>query len=201
MVSVRRHRLGEAAQMQEHGHPDYFELEQALGRAEAVAGAAEVHGLLCGLLCAAGRLEESSWQTLVFAEVDNQNVAFQQGRGAVQRLAAWTVTAMNDPVLGMDLLLPGDAEPLHDRTAALAEWCQGYLLGLAAGGVSDDMQLSTDVVELVRDFTEISSAGFDVDGGDEEDEVAYADVVEYVRVGVLLINDELQPLQAPSRLQ
>ena len=47
--------------MQEYGHPDYFELEQTLGRAEAVAGAAEVHGLLCGLLCAAGRLEENIW--------------------------------------------------------------------------------------------------------------------------------------------
>jgi len=52
---------------------------------EAVAGAAEVHGLLCGLLCAAGRLETNLVE-LVFAERDNQNVAFQQA-GCVQALA------------------------------------------------------------------------------------------------------------------
>ena len=187
--------------MQQYGHPDYFELEQALGRAEAVAGAAEVHGLLCGLLCAAGRLEENTWLGLVFAERDNQNVAFQQGRAAVQSLASWTLAAMNDPVLGMDLLLPADSQPLAERAAALGEWCQGYLLGLAAGGIDQDRQVSEDVAELTRGFTEIARAGFEVDPDDEDDEVAFTDVVEYVRVGVLLINDELQPLQAPSRLQ
>lgn len=187
--------------MQQHGHPDYLEVEQALGRAEAVASAAEAHGLLCGLLCAAGRLEEKAWLGHVFAETDNRNVAFQQGRAAVQALAAWTVAALNDPVLSMDLLLPDDGEPLAERTAALGEWCQGYLLGLAAGGINQDTLLSEDVAELIRDFTEISSAGFDVDAADDDDEVAFTDVVEYVRVGVLLINDELQPLQPPPRLQ
>ncbi|MBI5460991.1 MAG: UPF0149 family protein [Gammaproteobacteria bacterium] len=185
----------------QHGHPDYLELEQALGRAEAVAGAAEVHGLLCGLLCAAGRLDERAWLGQVFADVDNRSVAFQQGRAAVQSLAAWTATALNDPVLGMDLLLPDDGQPLAERAAALGEWCQGYLLGLAAGGVSQDTLMTEDVAELIRDFTEISGAGFDVDAADDDDEVAFTDVVEYVRVGVLLINDELQPLQAAPRLQ
>lgn len=187
--------------MNQHRHPDYLELDQALGRAEAAAGAAEVHGLLCGLLCAAGRLEEECWLGQVFIETDSHSVAFQQGRSAVQSLAAWTLEAMNDPVLSMDLLLPADAQPLFERTAALAEWCQGYLLGLAAGGVSQDAQLTEDVAELIRDFTEISQAGFEVDEADDDDEAAFSEVVEYVRVGVLLINDELQPLKTPPRLQ
>ncbi|MBI5039879.1 MAG: UPF0149 family protein [Gammaproteobacteria bacterium] len=187
--------------MQQHSHPDYLELEQVLGRAEAVAGAAEVHGLLCGLLCAAGRLVEKTWLVQVFADADNRSVAFQQGRAAVQRLAAWTVEALNDPVLGMDLLLPDDDQPLAERTAALGEWCQGYLLGLAAGGVDQDALLTEDIAELIHDFTEISQAGFDVDAANDDDEAAFCDVVEYVRVGVLLIYDELQPLQAAPRLQ
>lgn len=187
--------------MQQHSQPDYLELEQVLARAEAVAGAAEVHGLLCGLLCAAGRLGETAWLGHVFAEMDDDNVAFQQGRAAVRALAAWTVAALNDPVLGMNLLLPADGQPLAERTAALAEWCQGYLLGLAAGGVDQDTLLSEDVAELIRDFTDIARVGFDVDPADDDDEVAFSDVVEYVRVGVLLVNDELQPLQAHPRLQ
>lgn len=187
--------------MSQHRHPDYLELDQILGRAEAAAGAAEVHGLLCGLLCAAGRLDADRWAAQVFTDMDPNNVAMRQGLAAVQSLAEWTVEALNDPVLGMDLLLPAEGTALFERTAALGEWCQGYLLGLAAGGIGQEAQLPEDVSELIRDFTEISRAGFEVDEGDEDDEVAFTDVVEYVRVGVLLINDELQPLKAPPRLQ
>lgn len=187
--------------MNQYRHPDYLELDQILGRADATAGAAEAHGLLCGLLCAAGRLDADRWVGQIFADTDPNNVSVRQGLAAVQTLADWTVEAMNDPVLGMDLLLPAEGTPLFERTAALGEWCQGYLLGLAVGGVGENTPLPDDVGELIRDFTEISRAGFEVDEGDEDDEVAFTDVVEYVRVGVLLINDELQPLKAPPRLQ
>lgn len=187
--------------MQQARHPDYVELEQILGRAEAAAGAAEVHGLLCGMLCASGRLEEGVWISQIFTDTDSGNVSLQHGRAAVQSLAAWTHEAMNDPVLGMDLLLPTDGQPLFERTAALSEWCQGFLLGLAAGGIQQDTQLPEDVAELIRDITEISRADFEIDDADDEDEQAFYEVVEYVRMGVLLINDELQPLKAPPRLQ
>ncbi len=36
--------------------------------------------------------------------------------------------------------------------------------------------------------------------GGEAEESAYAEIVEYVRVGVLLINEEMHPLKAPPRL-
>jgi len=79
---------------------------------------------------------------------------------------------MNDPVLGMDLVLPADAEPLAERTAALGEWCQGYLLDWRPAVSRRTRQLPEDAAELIRDFTDISAAGFEVDASDEEDEVA-----------------------------
>ena len=90
---------------------------------------------------------------------------------------------------------------LPERTAALSEWCQGFLLGLVSGGIAEDSQLPDDVSELIQDFTEISRAGFELGSASEEDEDAFAQITEYVRVGVLLINEELQPLKAPPRLQ
>lgn len=187
--------------MPQFRHPDFLELDQALARADAAVGAAGAHGLLCGLSCSAGRVDQGLWAAQVFEDADPQNVAVRQGCAAVQALADWTVPALNDPVLGMDLLLPADSEPLAERTAALGEWCQGFLLGLASGGITRDTPVPDDVAELIRDFTEISRAGFDVEAGDEEDEDAFAQIVEYVRVGVLLINDELQPTGAAPRLQ
>ena len=60
--------------------------------------------------------------------------------------------------------------------------------------------------ELIRDILEISRAGYVADdeaeenitleNHDDEDEAAFMEVSEYVRMGVLLIYEELQPLQS-----
>jgi len=56
------------------------------------------------------------------------------------------------------------------------------------------------VREILRDLAEISKVEFDVEGAGEAEEGAYAEIVEYVRVGVLLINEEMHPVKAPPRL-
>jgi uncharacterized protein YgfB (UPF0149 family) len=55
--------------------------------------------------------------------------------------------------------------------------------------------LPGEVGEVVRDLTEISRV--EVDGGDTEEsnENAYAELVEFVRVGVQLLFDELGALR------
>jgi len=53
---------------------------------------------------------------------------------------------------------------------------------------------------------EISRAGHDVDdtgveeSDDNDDEVAYMEIEEYVRMGVLLVYEELQPLQSTQTI-
>ena len=105
-----------------------------------------------------------------------------------------------DPYGGFQLLLPDDDDELDERTEALGDWCLGFVYGLAAGGLSEDSELPEDTRELLMDFIEISRASNDVgelddDSDEEEDEHAFVEIVEYVRTGVLLINEELQPLQ------
>ena len=39
------------------------------------------------------------------------------------------VKQLADPELGFQLLLPDETTSLHDRTEALANWCEGYLYG------------------------------------------------------------------------
>ena len=61
-------------------------------------------------------------------------------------------------------LLPADDESLDDRTAALGEWCQGFLYGLGAGrAVPDPDTLKGEAAEVLRDITEITHV--DVDPG------------------------------------
>ena len=95
-------------------------------------------------------------------------------------------------------LLPADDQPIGARTAALAQWCQGFLYGLGAGGITDASGLPADTGEIVRDFTEISRAGVDETQDEESNEAAYAELVEFVRVGVQLLFEELAELRRPS---
>jgi uncharacterized protein YgfB (UPF0149 family) len=55
--------------------------------------------------------------------------------------------------------------------------------------------------EIVRDFAEITRAGVDARQGEESNESAYAELVEFVRVGVQLLFEDLaaaRRLPAPS---
>jgi uncharacterized protein YgfB (UPF0149 family) len=94
-----------------------------------------------------------------------------------------------------ELLLPEDEQPLDARTAALALWCQGFLYGLGTSVVQDESGLPGDIGEIVRDLTEITHVAVDAEQTDESNESAYAELVEFVRVGVQLVFDELGPLR------
>jgi uncharacterized protein YgfB (UPF0149 family) len=90
-------------------------------------------------------------------------------------------------------LLPDDESPLGVRADALSLWCQGFLYGLGSGTTGDPGKVSIEAGEIIRDFTEITHVGVEADEENEENEVAFAEVVEFVRVGVQLLFVELAP--------
>ena len=53
----------------------------------------------------------------------------------------------------------------------------------------------------MHDFFEISNTRYDYESSEETEEAAYQEIVEYVRMSTLLCHEELQPVQAPPRLQ
>jgi len=58
-----------------------------------------------------------------------------------------------------------------------------------------------DLGEVIKDFYEISNADFVADPTDEENEAAYMEIMEYVRMSVLLMHEELQSVPTSTRLQ
>jgi len=116
-------------------------------------------------------------------------------------VAERTRAQLCDPGLGFYLLLPAD-EALDEqgRTEALVQWCDGLLYGLALAGLGERQDLPDLVREFLNDVAQICRASVD-DWPEEADEAAYTELVEYLRMGVLLINEELQPLKAPGTLQ
>ena len=185
--------------------PDIAQLEGLLFDADAVLGATESHGVLCGMLCAQGATEAAQWMLHVLGEQEESSKMLQQAGIKLLQIHQMSVEQMNDSDAEFELMLPDDDEPLEARIEALGTWCQGFVYGLAIGGIKEDTELPEDSKELIKDIVEISRAGYVVDDeaemavmedNDEEDEVAFMEVSEYVRMGILLIYEELQPLQS-----
>jgi uncharacterized protein len=172
----------------------FTEVQRALARAHSVADAAEAHGTLAGALCALQPYTLDNW----LSEILPEGRAAPAEAARLRALYDATSLALRAEQMGFEPLLPGDDEPLQDRTAALGEWCQGFLYGLGTGKLRDIGSLSGDTAEILRDLTEITHVDVDPADGAENNESAYAELVEFVRVGVQLLFEQLEPLRSPE---
>ncbi|SRR5579875_2470816 len=172
---------------------DYSEVQRVLAEAHSLAGAAEAHGTLAGSLCAASAYRFEDWLAEILPDGETGPLAIR----TLRELFEATAGALERREMAFAPLLPQDEEPIDTRASALGQWCQGFLYGLGSSALSDASQLPGDVGEIVRDLSEISQVGVDAEEGVESNEGAYAELVEFVRIGVQLVFDELEPLRAP----
>lgn len=165
--------------------------------------AAEAHGCLVGALCTTPHYPMERWLEEIIPDEDRR--VDDDSQQALRLLYADTLNALRGEDLDFEVLLPGDDVPLATRAGGLSQWCQGFLYGFGSTGRTDDSQgppkqdeLPANVNEILSDLTHIGRASVEIEGDaeNETEEEAYAEVVEYVRVGVQLIHDELIPAQA-----
>lgn len=168
----------------------FRELDAALRRAGATSDAAEAHGTLTGWLASGQGAGGEAWLEPLFEGCDPAQHAVVAARRLLVELQASTRSALTSAGFEFTPILPPDEDALEQRVEALAEWCQGFLYGLSLGGMAAQ-QGSDEVREVIEDFTQLGRAGLSADDDDDEDETAYADLVEYVRVGAQLVHDEL----------
>ena len=161
---------------------------------------AELHGLLCGLLCADPTLDRDRWLTLAREELAGDVELTEPVCDLLAKLLEFGAAQLDAADGSVTPLLPDDDAPLRRRADALGAWCQGLLYGLGLGQADRDGALSADSREFLRDVTEIAQVGFETDAASEADETAYAEVVEYLRVGLLMILEDLRHSTAPRRL-
>lgn len=169
--------------------PDFdFALSEARGDL-ALAELSEIHGAACGLACRAHHSHGDDFLRLL--ELLQLVSEPPEGlRTVLLELFAATQSQLADDLLRLSIWLPGDEEPLDERTAALAQWCTGFLAGLAGseGGLGD---LSEHAAEALEDLRQIAQAEAG-DGVGEDEETAFFEVVEYLRVVTMLLREELR---------
>jgi uncharacterized protein YgfB (UPF0149 family) len=167
----------------------YSELVQALNLPGVGLAPAEAHGALCGALCAMPGYGVDDWIGEVLPET--------AASAPVRALLTSVYTRTRDELVGLMFefapLLPDDEVLLAERVAALADWCGGFLYGLGVGRIAAADQLAGDVGEIIKDFSEISRAELSAKDGIEENEAAFAELVEFIRAGTLVVFEELAP--------
>jgi uncharacterized protein YgfB (UPF0149 family) len=181
------------------------EVARVLQSLQSSVAAAESHGCLCGALCTVQQYPVETWLDELVPDADEDAA---DDRATLRLLFADTIRALRGDEMEFHLLLPDDDAPLVERAMALSQWCQGFLYGFGTGGAVPRERLSGEVEEVLRDLTHISQASVETGADAEEEEQAYAEIIEYVRAGVQLIHDELVELRAegerappdPSRL-
>ncbi len=78
---------------------------------------------------------------------------------------------------------------LREQANTLVDWCQGFLVGL---GLSSVQTSDEQVLEMIKDISEISQLEVDLLNNEENAQDFY-EIVEFVRMGVLFIQETLQP--------
>jgi uncharacterized protein YgfB (UPF0149 family) len=178
----------------------YQALVELLDRAHCAAAPAELHGTLCGLLTNPGQTGEGPWlEALLVALAGSAGLREQELDPVLRALREWTLASLEDPELGFRVLLPGDGRPLRERVQALGQWCEGFLYGLGAGAPGLETRLSADAREILREIGELAQVDAELEG-DEEQEQAYGELVEFLRIGALALYQELSPRAAKSRV-
>ncbi len=172
--------------------PSYERLDEVLADVGAAVGPAQAHGILCGMMSAPAKADQARWMAQV---LENSQPRGDSARACLEVLVEVfeaTAADMEDPEFSFAPMLPGDDRPLAQRARALGQWCDGFLYGIGLGELKGDQPLAPDVSEALRDIGEIAQVEVESEA-DEENEAAYSEIVEYVRMAALLILESLRP--------
>lgn len=171
---------------------DHELVEKKLASADLESSGAEVHGALCGLLCAGREDALELWFAELFHEAADGDLLIEECRQTLRRLYDETKQAIEGPGLGFSPLLPAEQTPLQQRAAAISDWCQGFLYGVGLSGISQQQQLSGHTREALQDFSDITRMDLvTLDEDDEENEEALMQLREFLWVAAMLVYDDL----------
>lgn len=182
--------------MSEASAQTFEQLSRQLHEEQIILSAAEMHGMLAGLVASSAPSKEREW-LVIMADLANEGQKFSDSMiNTLEVLHQQTIVGLSCSDLSFQLILPSDDDPLSERLQALTEWAQCFLVGF---GVNQQnlAAASDDLKEAIQDLAEISKLSTDVASG-EDDERAFFEVSEYVRITAIMCFNELSTKPAPA---
>ena len=182
--------------MQAHT-PDTLQWALALAPSRDANGISEAHGIITGLVTGQPDIDlETLWFHWAPLNLDhamsvddpaNPKAAFLPHlEAALQTLQS----ALQSTELAFDALVPAQDQSLAQRTDGLAHWCGGFLAGFGASGASIQDQEAQEALTLIGEIARASSESENDPNDQEEEDRALNELMEFVKVAVLLLHDE-----------
>jgi len=180
---------------------DFEQVNEAITPFPELESPAFIQGMLIGLLCGDNDIQEAVWIKKLIEEAQIKSVK-ESFLKTLDMVFQETNKGLNGSGFELDFCIPDDNESLVFRAAMLGQLCEGVLYGLGLVGALNDAEneIPVDVRELVEDLGQIAT--IDVSGlsraekATDEEESDFMELVEFVKVGILTINEELNPTQA-----
>lgn len=175
---------------------NYEALTGLLHRHNILTDAAELHGIICGMLSGGMDSENTNWKLSLQDFINAGEPLPSEVISKVMELYQQVCQQLQGDEFSLSLCLPEEDTPIEERGQALIAWVQGFLLGF---GVQQQelKSCSEDVKEALQDFSDIIQMDSNMPES-EESEQALFEVMEYVRISAMLCFSELGTGGKPS---
>lgn len=169
--------------------PVFDDFTYLLQQTEASVSPAEIHGILCGLICVEQEYNGKLWF--------NSMLQLLQSRGEYA-LSREIIVVLYDVIgrqLSYDhatfqLAIPNEPVSFMERAIALTSWCRGFICGLGLTDKNSLRNISKETQESLRCISEIARLSFDEIHASDNDKAAYELVIDFVRNTVLKFYSE-----------
>lgn len=179
--------------MKEITLPTFVEMSHALNKTSLKLHPSQVHGLICGILCG-NPTNKTAWEKLITGGKETPKT-----HEVLQALYEISKKQLSEFLFDFQLILPSDSEDLPIRAEALTLSCQGFLTGLKLSQIPIEDRQPGEVTEAINDLIEIAKMNYEDVVASEEDEVAYVELVEYVRMAFILIYQDLHETEETAK--
>lgn len=169
----------------------YTDVASQLQQLPVAFSTSEAHGALSGLLISSSVLHSDEIAAHLFTENDLVESLPEAQQDWLNNWMAAILENLQDQELSFALLIPDEQTALPERLAAVAEWCQGFLYGLAAVGETDFETLPNEAAETLSDLSEISQMDFETVDDLDDAEADLFEITEYVRMAALSLFDDI----------
>jgi len=180
----------------------YDDWTSLLDQSYLMASAAEVHGLITGLLAAGVSAETNQILPVLYDFLNDGQALSNEAKAEISALIGQTSTSLQQTDYSFSLLLPSDDDSMPERLEAMVEWCQSFLVGFAIQ--QNDLSIcSEDVKDAVQQLTEITHIDpFALDDNSAEtNEESYFLVLEHIRLLALTCFNEVGQKFAKAEVQ
>jgi len=170
------------------------ELDEALENCDSGRNSIQAHGLLCGYIMTHGLKGHDMWLHRMFENSSNEKGDKVKYKSLFDDLFIETLRQLEERQSEFELFLPEDDRDLLTRTKAIGSWCNSYLHGLISSVTTEKLKKAINrepTSILIKDLLEMTKATIGEEYDDETNERSYAELVEYTRIAVQLIFEEL----------